>query len=96
VLLSAGERAIAPDSSSGSAAAAIPTPPAKPLDSSSPLSANSDPSALKRSAEIPTPAQPLPPSGGPSPRAVYRNQEWLRSTPGNHYAIQLAIVNQKN
>jgi type II secretory pathway predicted ATPase ExeA len=96
VLLSAGERAIAPSSSSGGAAAAIPTPPAKPLDSSSPLSATSDPSAFKRSAEIPTPAQPLPPERGELARGRFAaTQEWLRSTPGNHYAIQLAIVNSK-
>src|SRR6267378_4667792 len=53
VLLSAGERAIAPGSPSGGAAAAIPTPPAQPLVSNSSLSASSDPSALNRNAEIP-------------------------------------------
>ena len=96
VLLSMGEREIAPGSPSGGAAAAIPTPPAQPLVSSSSLSASSDPSALKRNAEIPTLAQPLPPEGGELARGRFTaTQEWLRSTPGNHYAIQLAIVNSK-
>ena len=96
VLLSTGERAIAPSSASGAAAAAISAPPAQPLVSSSSLSASPDPSALKRSVEIPTPAQPLPPERGALARGRFAaTQEWLRSTPGNHYAIQLAIVNSK-
>jgi septal ring-binding cell division protein DamX len=96
VLLATGERAIAPGSPSGAAAAAIAAPPAQPVVSSSSLSASSDPSALKRSVEIPTPAQPLPPERGKLARGRFAaTQEWLRSTPGNHYAIQLAIVNSK-
>src|SRR6267378_2552852 len=96
VLLATGERAIAPSSASGAAAAAIAAPPAQPIVSSLSLSAGSDPSALKRSAEIPTPAQPLPPERGKLARGRFAaTQEWLRSTPGNHYAIQLAIVNSK-
>jgi len=96
VLLSTAERAIAPGSPSGGAAAAIPTPPAKSLVSNSSLSASSDASAFERSAEIPTLAQPLPPERGELARGRFTaTQEWLRSTPGNHYAIQLAIVNSK-
>jgi type II secretory pathway predicted ATPase ExeA/septal ring-binding cell division protein DamX len=96
VLLSAGERAIAPSSASGAAAAAIAAPPAQPIVSSLSLSASSDPSALKRSVEIPTPAQPLPPERGELARGRFAaTQDWLRSTPGTHFAIQLAIVNSK-
>jgi type II secretory pathway predicted ATPase ExeA len=96
VLLSTSERAIAPGTASGGAAAAIPTPSGKFLVSSPPLSPSSDLSALKRSAEIPTAAQPLPPERGELARGRFTaTQEWLRSTPGNHYAIQLAIVNSK-
>ena len=96
VLLSTGERAIALGSASGAAAAPISAPPAQPLVSSSSLSASPDPSALKRSVEIPTPAQPLPPERGALARGRFSaTQEWLRRAPGNHYAIQLAIVSSK-
>src|SRR5258708_10367867 len=85
VLLSTCEPDIAPGSPSGGAAAAIPTPPAKPLVSSSSPSASPDPSALKPSAEIPTLAQPLPPERGELARGRFTaTQDRLRSPPANH------------
>jgi septal ring-binding cell division protein DamX len=60
------------------------------------VSAGADASTLKRSAETSTLAQPLPPERGELARGRFAaTQEWLRSVPGNHYAIQLAIVNSK-
>jgi MSHA biogenesis protein MshM len=69
---------------------------AMPLVSAPSPSASADASALQRSAETSTLAQPLPPARGELARGRFdATQEWLRSAPGDHYAIQLAIVNSK-
>jgi MSHA biogenesis protein MshM len=102
MLLSGGPPSVAPGpppAAASSAAAETPAPSAKaamPLVSGLSLSASADASALKRSAEAPAPAQPLPPARGDLARGRFAaTQEWLRSAPGNRYAIQLAIVNSK-
>jgi type II secretory pathway predicted ATPase ExeA len=104
MLLSAGGRsASAPGSAPAAAStAAAETPAARPAKAAVPivsglsLSASADPSTLKRSAETSTLAQPLPPERGELARGRFAvTQEWLRSAPGNHYAIHLAIVNSK-
>jgi len=82
-----------------STAAETPAQPAKaamPLVSGLSLSASADAAALKRSAETSTAAQPLPPERGELARRRFAaTQEWLKSAPGDRYAIQLAIVNSK-
>jgi MSHA biogenesis protein MshM len=82
-----------------STAAEAPAQPAKaamPLVSSPPLPASADATALKRSAEASAAAQPLPPERGELARRRFAaTQQWLRSAPGDRYAIQLAIVNSK-
>jgi len=102
MLLSGGPPSIAsgpPPAAASSAAAETPAPSAKaamPHVSGLPLSESADASALKRSAETSTLAQPLPPARGELARRRFTvTQEWLRSTPGDRYAIQLAIVNSK-
>jgi len=60
-------------------------------------SANADASALKRSVETLTLAQPLPPERGETrPRTLYRNQEWLQSAPEITMQSQLAICHFEN
>jgi len=67
-----------------------------PVVSGLSASANADASALKRSEEILTLAQPLPPERGELARGRFAaTQEWLQGAPRDHYAIQLAIVNSK-
>jgi len=103
VLLSAGRSDMAPrpTPAAGSTGAAE-TPVARPANAAIPivsglsLSASADVSALKRTAETSTLAQPLPPERGELARGRFAaTQEWLRSAPGDRYAIQLAIVNSK-
>ncbi len=101
VLLSAGRSEIAPGpppAAASTAAAETPARPAKgamPLVSGLSLSASADVSAL-RSAKTLTLAQPLPPDRGELARGRFTaTQEWLRSAPGDRYAIQLATVNSK-
>ena len=101
MVLSAGRSAIAPVPPP--AAASTPAePPARPAKAAMPIvsglspSANADASALKRSVETLTLAQPLPPERGELARGRFAaTQEWLQSAPRDHYAIQLAIVNSK-
>src|SRR6267143_815802 len=80
-------------------AAEAPAGPAKaamPLVSGMSPSASTDASALKPSAETSAAAQPLPPERGELARRRFAaTQEWLKSAPGNRYAIQLAIVSSK-
>jgi len=88
-----------PPPSAPSTVAQTSAPPAKaampPVPGLS-LSASADASALKRSAEISTPAQPLPPGRGELARRRFAaTQAWLKSAPGDRYAIQLAVVNSK-
>jgi MSHA biogenesis protein MshM len=82
-----------------STAAEAPGQPAKatmPLVSSPSLSASADATALERSAEVSAAAQPLPPERGELARRRFAaTQQWLKSAPGDRYAIQLAIVNSK-
>src|SRR5206468_1660329 len=67
-----------------------------PIVSGPSLSTSADASVPKRSAEASTLAQPLPPGGGELARRRFAaTQEWLKSAPGDRYAIQLAIVNSK-
>ena len=67
-----------------------------PLVSGLSLPASADAAALKRSAETSTAAQPLPPERGELARRRFAaTQGWLKSAPGDRYAIQLAIVNSK-
>ncbi|HMH20009.1 MAG TPA: AAA family ATPase [Burkholderiales bacterium] len=67
-----------------------------PIVSGLSLSASADASALRRSAETPTLTQPTSPERGELARGRFTaTQEWLRGAPGDHYAIQLAIVNSK-
>ena len=84
------------------AASTAAEPPARPAKAAMPIvsglspSANADASALKRSVETLTLAQPLPPERGELTRGRFTaTQEWLQSAPRDHYAIQLAIVNSK-
>jgi len=94
-----------PDIASGPPTAAPGTAaqtPARPAKAAMPpvpglsLSASADASALKRSAETSTPAQPLPPGRGELARRRFAaTQAWLKSAPGDRYAIQLAVVNSK-
>src|SRR6266853_1205476 len=84
------------------AASTAADPPARPAKAAMPVvsglsaSANADASALKRSEEILTLAQPLPPERGELARGRFAaTQEWLQGAPRDHYAIQLAIVNSK-
>ncbi len=100
-LLSAGRSEIAPGpppAAASTAAAETPARSAKgamPLVSELSLSASADASAL-RSAKTLTLAQPLPPDRGELARGRFTaTQEWLRSAPGDRYAIQLATVNSK-
>jgi len=102
MLLSAGRPNIAsgpPPAAASTAAAETPARSAKaamPLVSGLSLSASADASALKPSAETSTLAQPLPPGQGELARRRFTaTQEWLKSAPGERYAIQLAIVNSK-
>jgi len=93
------DMASGPPSAAPSTAAQTPAQPAKaamPLVSGLSLSASADASALKRSAESSTPAQPLPPGRGELARRRFTStQAWLKSAPGDRYSIQLAIVNSK-
>src|SRR6266571_2814219 len=98
MMLSAGRSNVAP----GPASLVLAQTPdrsekaAIPIVSGLSLSANADATALKRSAETSTLVPPLPPERGQLARGRFTaTQEWLRSAPGNHYAIQLAIVNSK-
>ena len=88
-----------PPPAAASTAAETPARAAKaalPLVSGLSLSASADASALKPSAETSTLAQPLPPGRGElAQRRFAATQEWLKSVPGDRYAIQLAIVNSK-
>jgi type II secretory pathway predicted ATPase ExeA len=102
MLLSAGRPNTAPappPAAASTAAAETPARSAKaamPLVSGLSLSASADVSALKRSAETSTLVQPLPPERGELARGRFTaTQEWLRSAPGDRYAIQLAIVNSR-
>ncbi|TMH14655.1 MAG: hypothetical protein E6H70_12835 [Betaproteobacteria bacterium] len=101
MVLSAGRSAIAPGPPPAAASTAA-DPPARPAKAAMPVvsglsaSANADASALKRSEEILTLAQPLPPERGELARGRFAaTQEWLQGAPRDHYAIQLAIVNSK-
>ncbi|HYS51831.1 MAG TPA: AAA family ATPase [Burkholderiales bacterium] len=88
-----------PPPAATSTAAEAPAGPAKaamPLVSGLSPSASTDASALKPSAEISTLAQsPRPERGELARRRFAATQEWLKSAPGDRYAIQLAIVNSK-
>ena len=102
VLLSASRSDIAPGPPPAAASTAAPETPARSAQGAMPLvsglspSASADTSALKRSAETSTLAQPLPPERGELARGRFTaTQEWLRSAPGDRYAIQLATVNSK-
>ena len=101
MLLSAPRPGVAsgPLPAAPSAAAQTPARPAKaamPLISGLPLSASADAAALQRSVEASGAAQPRPPERGNLARARFAaTQEWLKSAPGDRYAIQLAIVNSK-
>src|SRR6266581_4623075 len=101
MVLSAGRSAIAPGpppaaASTAADPAARPAKAAMPVVSRLSASANADASALKRSEEILTLAQPLPPERGELARGRFAaTQEWLQGAPRDHYAIQLAIVNSK-
>ncbi len=101
MVLSAGRSAIAPGPPPAAASTAA-EPPARPAKAAMPIvsglspSANADASALKRSVETLTLAQPMPPERGELARGRFTaTQEWLQSAPTDHYAIQLAIVNSK-
>jgi len=102
MMLSAGRSNVAPGPTAGPASPVPAQTPdrsektAIPIVSGLSLSANADATALKRSAETSTLVPPLPPERGQLARGRFTaTQEWLRSAPGNHYAIQLAIVNSK-
>ena len=88
-----------PPPAAASTAVQAPAQPAKaamPLVSGLSLSASTDAPALKTSAETSAAAQPLPPERGELARRRFAaTQEWLKSAPGNRYAIQLAIVSSK-
>ena len=88
-----------PPPAAASTAAEAPAGPAKaamPLISGMSPSASTDASALKPNAETSVAAQPLPPERGELARRRFAaTQEWLKSAPGNRYAIQLAIVSSK-
>jgi type II secretory pathway predicted ATPase ExeA len=88
-----------PPPAAASTAAEAPAGPAKaamPFVSGVSPSASTDASALKPGAETSTLAQsPLPERGELARRRFAATQEWLKSAPGNRYAIQLAIVNAK-
>jgi MSHA biogenesis protein MshM len=101
MLLSPARPSITPGPPPTAASTATETavPPAKaamPLVSGLSLSASANASAPRRSAETPTLAQPLPPERGELARRRFAaTQEWLKSAPGDRYAIQLAVVNSK-
>src|SRR5437879_6873864 len=102
MVLSAGRSAIAP-APPPAAAGTAGEPPARPAKAAMPIvsglspSANADASALKRSVETPTLAQPLPPERGELARGRFTaTQEWLQSAPKGHYAIQLAIRSEEH
>jgi len=101
VLLSASRSDIAPGPPPAAASTAARETPggsaqgAMPVVSGLSVSASADASALQRAKTL-TLAQPLPPEGGELARGRFTaTQEWLRSAPGDRYAIQLAIVNSK-
>jgi len=77
--------------SDSSAAAVAPRPAPAPAPAAHPVTAAAKPTPAAAGAPVRTPAAPA--QGELARERFEATQQWLRSTPGDRYAIQLATVN---